>query len=124
MKKDKRFFYDFEGARTTKSQLVTLVSEVKLPEFSKKYEGICAYKGYTNFKKIVVGTKLTLAFGDPRILEDVILISKKRSDAPKDIQGTIMRTAAGIFTFEYQSKRFWVEPTWICRLEDLEKFKK
>ncbi|MFA6407664.1 MAG: hypothetical protein WCV80_03100 [Candidatus Paceibacterota bacterium] len=122
MKKDKLFFYDFEGKRQTSSDVETaIVSEVKLPPFSNKFRGKCAYEGYTVFKRIPLGTKLTLAFGDPRIIEGATLVSKKKSDVTKDVLGMLSGAERRIFTFEYQGKKFWVDPCWICRLEDLSK---
>ncbi|MFA6365284.1 MAG: hypothetical protein WCW78_02695 [Candidatus Paceibacterota bacterium] len=125
MKKDKLFFYDFEGKKIRGTNLeVVLVSQIELPPFSRKLQGMCAYRGYTKFKNIPLGTKLTLAFGDPRIIEDVVLISKKKGDLPKDILEMVRGTSSKVFAFEYQGKKFWVDPSWICRLEDLPKKKK
>jgi len=121
MSKNKLFFYDFDGKRRKKTDtFVSLVSEIKLPPFSRKFREVCAHEGETKFRNIPLGTKLTLAFGDPRVIEDVTLVSMKKGDVPKNIL-ELLSGPNRVFTFEYQGKKFWAEPCWICRLEDLEK---
>ncbi len=113
------FFYNYRGHKVNSysSFHVVLISEGELPPFSKKYEGRCAFFSKDIPRKILVGSIIDIAFGDPRIMKKCKFISWNLEGVPSEM---VTYIKDGI-TLEYHGKKIWANRKYLCLERDLKK---
>lgn len=121
LRKDTLYYYDVSGEQQKGFDCwhIVLVSEGKLPNFSKKYDRMCSYFSPDIPTDILSGSIIDVAFGDPRILKRCKLISWNLDGAPKEIiEDALGKQYSGI-TLEYRGKKIWALTNWLCLEKDL-----
>jgi len=107
-----------------------MISEKKLPDPSEKYSDICAISCKRIPEDIPLGSDVSIAAGDPIILEGerTKILSRTIDNDDPNIPEDVKRMKGAkqvledwdIDTFEYRGGKVWILDEFVCLLDDLE----
>ena len=120
----KHYYYDVSGRLQSELLSTTkLVSENPLPAFSKKYSG-CSGRCNNIPTNTPLKTKITVAFGDPRIFDCEVISFSELVDAPEKVKRHILddnrdRIGESEITLKYKGGKIWTSHRHLCLEKDL-----
>lgn len=127
----KLFYYNLPAVLGEKfdSNKCFAISEIELPEPSKKYDRICAIDCEKIPEYIPLGSNVSIATGDPIILDgkETKILSREINHTDPNIPDELKTLGkkypphGNIYTFEYKGERVWIIKDFVCLLDDLEK---